>query len=271
MYNLKNPKPIFFVVFALFAIFMLSKQSYARVDPKSVVGLWLIDESEDNIIPDLSGNGNDGAIKGSPKWIEGKFGDALQFNGTTDYVDCGNAESMNLGVFTVVLWANFPATQGWNHIVSKGSHVASGTPGSVNWGVMMRDAEARFLYEIYADTTWSGISSPAVGLKEWHHLTATYDGNNMGFYRNGVSLGNSTAKIKLDPTRNFRIAGRGDADATGTHFNGSVDEVAFLNVVLTVDDIQEIMQNGLEAALNINAVYSAGKSATTWGKIKEKH
>ena len=33
-------------VFVLFAAGMLTAPNYARIDPKSVVGLWLLDESQ---------------------------------------------------------------------------------------------------------------------------------------------------------------------------------------------------------------------------------
>ena len=50
-------------------------------------------------------------------------------------------------------------------------------------------------------------------------------------------------------------------------FNGFVDEVGILNVVLTVDDIQSIMTEGLELDA---AVSSAAKLITTWASIKNQ-
>jgi len=76
-------------------------------------------------------------LNGDPELITGKFSKALRFDGAGDFVDCGNAESLNLGAFTVAFWANMPQTQGWNYMVSKGSHVGWGAPGSLNWGVMV--------------------------------------------------------------------------------------------------------------------------------------
>ena len=271
MHVLRSINLLIVGIFVLFITVILTAPGHAKIDPGSVVGLWLIDENEDNIVPDVSGNGHDGAIKGNPEWDDGKFGDALKFHGGSDVVDCGNDEKLNLGKFTVSFWAKFPVTQGWNHIVSKGDHVTSGVPGSVNWGVMMRSAEARFLFEIYQDTTWAGISSPAVPLDEWQHLAATYDGDRMEFFLNGVSLGSSAgAKIKLDASRSFLIGARASV-APASYFNGSVDEVALFNEVLAVADIKNLMNLGIEDALNLIAVYPSGKSATTWARIKDQY
>ena len=260
------------LAFFLFTAFLTAPQSYAVIEPDSVVALWLLDENDDNIAIDSSENGHhDGELRGNPEWDEGKFGDALKFNGGGAFVECGNDPAYNLDTFTVTFWSRFPTDQGWNHMVSRGSHVASGSPGSVNWGVMMRSAEARFLYEIYQDVSWTGISAPEVPTDEWQHLAATYDGDRMEFFLNGVSLGSSAGvKIKLDETRSFRIGGIATAGVTpGNFFNGSIDEVAYFNTALNLEDIQDIMNLGLVETLNINPVAPGGKSATTWAEIKK--
>ena len=137
---------------------MFAGQSYAQVDPETVLGIWLLDEGQGDIAEDASGNGNDGTLMGSPTWVAGKFGSALEFTGSGNYVDCGNAEALNVDLFSISFWCNIPNTQGWNHMISRGSHVASGSPGSVNWGVMMYDAQETILYETFNDTGWVGIT-----------------------------------------------------------------------------------------------------------------
>jgi hypothetical protein len=124
---------ISFLVFGL----IFAGQSYAKIDPDTILGAWLLDEGTGDITADASDNGNDGTLINTPNWIAGWSGNALEFEGSSSYVDCGNAETLNVGVFSVSFWYNFPTTQGWNHMISKGQHGASGSPGSVNWGVMM--------------------------------------------------------------------------------------------------------------------------------------
>ncbi len=152
---------------------MFAGQSYAEIDPETVLGIWLLDEGTGDITEDASGNGNDGTLGGGPTWIDGVYGKALDFSGTNSYVDCGNAEALNVEVFSVSFWCNIPSTQSWNHIVSRGEHFG-GNPGAVNWGVMMYDAQATILYEVYNDTAKPSLSiNTTTG--EWHHVVATHD------------------------------------------------------------------------------------------------
>jgi hypothetical protein len=255
---------------ALFAGGVLVTSGHAAVNMSSVVGLWLLDE-EGDVAVDSSGNGHDGTITGGPVSIAGVFGKARQFDGSDDFIGCGNDAALNLDVFTVMFWANMPATQGWNHMVSRGSHVASGTPGSVNWGVMVYSAEQRFLYEIFEDTSWTGLSVD-ISLGDWHHVVATYDATpgRMELFIDGVSVGSSEGvNVELDASRHFRIGGIATSGATpDNYFNGSIDEVAYFDEVLSLEDIQDIMNNGLADALSITAVSPGGKTATTWAEIK---
>jgi len=68
------------LVFLLF-VNVFANSGYAKINPENVVGAWLFEEGSGNIAKDSSGKGNNGEIKGSPKWINGKFGRAMEFNG----------------------------------------------------------------------------------------------------------------------------------------------------------------------------------------------
>jgi len=227
-------------------ILMFAGQSYANVDPATILGVWLLDEGSGNTTADASGNGNDGTLMGAPAWAAGKIGSALRFTGSGTYVTCGNPAAFNTGVFSVSFWYNFPATQSWNHMVSRGQHVASGTPGSVNWGVMMYSAEQRILYETYNNTGWTAISADSTA-GAWHHVVATFDGTTMQLYHDGQSVGTQAGGVLLDPSRPLIIGGRSDAGSVGGIFNGSLDEVGYFSAVLTAEDVQMIMTEGLSS------------------------
>jgi len=72
-----------------------------------LVALWKFDEGFGNIAHDTSGNGNDGTFVGDPLWAAGKTGGALEFNGSSDYIEVPFSESlrvMNQGDFTIAAW-----------------------------------------------------------------------------------------------------------------------------------------------------------------------
>jgi len=58
--------------------------SNAKIDPQTAVGIWLFDKGSGDVAIDSSGNGNDGEFTGSPKWVTGKFGKALQLDGSSN-------------------------------------------------------------------------------------------------------------------------------------------------------------------------------------------
>ncbi len=61
--------------------------SYAKIDPKTIVGAWLFDEGQGDSAGDSSGYNRDGNLQGGAKWVEGKFGKALELNGKDAWVD----------------------------------------------------------------------------------------------------------------------------------------------------------------------------------------
>jgi hypothetical protein len=87
---------------------LLAVSSEAKIDPKIIAAMWLLDEGKGDKAKDSLGVGNNGTLKNNPKWIDGKFGKALEFDGVNQYVDCGIDASLDLtGDFTIVAWINF--------------------------------------------------------------------------------------------------------------------------------------------------------------------
>jgi hypothetical protein len=72
---------IMVIVLAVGLVLGLGYQNTYAVD-KSLIGIWLFDEGQGNVTKDSSPNKNDGDIKDC-KWVGGKFGKALEFNGTS--------------------------------------------------------------------------------------------------------------------------------------------------------------------------------------------
>jgi len=87
----------------------MATYSGAGVDPiegNPPVGYWKFDENTGTTVYDRSGNGNDGTFVNSPSWVQGKHGTALDFNGSNEYINCGNDSSIDMTTndFTVEAW-----------------------------------------------------------------------------------------------------------------------------------------------------------------------
>ncbi len=105
--------------------------SAAEVSVDDAIGIWLFDEGKGNVAKDSSPNGNDGELIAGPKWVEGKFGGALEFDGSGTSVETESADKLNefeLGDktdFTVTAWFKTDVDAGF--IMSKTRKAASWT------------------------------------------------------------------------------------------------------------------------------------------------
>ncbi len=103
--GLNKPILFFLVLMILTTTFVLS--GYAKVsevDLSSAVGIWLFDEGAGNAAADLSEKGNHATLVKNPKWVAGKFGKALEFNGKDNCVQTGKKLLNAREEFTIVAW-----------------------------------------------------------------------------------------------------------------------------------------------------------------------
>jgi hypothetical protein len=78
--------------------------SYAKIDQKSVMGMWLFDKKAD-VVKDTSENGNDGKLEGKPEWTDkGKFNGGLYFDNTDDQDVMKVDMTIDYDEITVMVW-----------------------------------------------------------------------------------------------------------------------------------------------------------------------
>ena len=235
---------------------MFTGISDAKIDLSTCVGMWLFDNGKGDIAIDSSGNGNDGELIANPDWVDGKFDGALEFDGG-NHVEILNSDSLNGDSFTLSLWCQ-P-----NELRIQG--LADKTPAP-QWRLFMNNPGGNVEFDALPGEI-GNIATPATSVGQWSHIAATYD------------AGTATAKIYFDGALTQEAAGVdmnvsspvniNIASPESTRFNGIIDEVGIFNVALTVDDIKNIMNDGLASATGMTAVSTSGKLTTTWAKIKK--
>jgi len=224
---------------------MFAGQSHAKVDPGTVVGIWLFDEGIGDIAQDSSGNGNDGTLNG-PEWTsEGKFGGALEFNGANSYIEFATGESMKTQHLTFMAWFNTRKLDGYGHIFQTGN----------DWNDMAgyvfrvhQDGYAQAALAFASGNTATWLNGPALEADTWYHMVLTYDGTDAILYLDGENVANGAGQGEImydnQPVRIGILS-----NTIGSAFDGFIDEVGLFNIALEADDIEAIMNFGLAGVI----------------------
>jgi Concanavalin A-like lectin/glucanases superfamily/Putative Ig domain len=200
---------------------------------------------DDGMADDSSGYGNNGVLVGGASIVaDPQRGNVLSLDGSSGYVDLGNAASLDLSSnsqATIAAWVKVAVTHNHNTILSKGE-----------WN-------QAYSLLVKGDTTppnllWTGnptsvFSADPVPLGLWTHVAVTLNGSLTTFYINGQIDGatNQDRGNPIDQTTNDVCIGReqysGDLPAGRWFFNGEMDDVRIYNVALTESQIQQIMSS----------------------------
>ena len=265
----------------LFGCLMFAGLSYGKFDEEAIMGMWLFDDGKGDRAKDSSENHNDGTLKSSPKWVDGKFGGALEFNGASTYVDCGNETSLDIKKeITVMAWVQFDGLDYKNSTGKLNTIAAKGYPDALaphaGWWFSYdnRNNKQDFPYTCFGKKAggWAGGGNNLSGHPstfkdgEWYHFAFTIGQSMAALYIDGTQLGAEKPLVDLvlsDLSRNLTIGSAG----TSWYFGGIIDEVAIFNVALSEKDLSSIMTRGLEAISS--AVSPSENLSTTWGDIKQ--
>src|SRR6478735_4563038 len=199
-----------------------------------LVAAYGFDEGTGTTVTDASGNGNTGTITNATWAATGKFGKALQFNGTNARVNVPNAASLQLSTgMTLEAWVNPSAvSSAWRDVIYKGNDNYYLEATSTN---ASRPDAGMIAGGSYADA----VGTSALAANTWTYLTETYDGSTLRLYVNGTQVA-SVAHTGAIATSTNALQIGGDT-IYSQYFAGLIDEVRIYNVALTAAQIQTDM------------------------------
>lgn len=223
----------------------------------AIVAAYTMDIDE-NPIDDVSANSNTGALKGdgTPDFATASppkvYSTGYYTFATGDYVNCGTGVLTPLtsaSSFTIVTWLKTTAT-----VFS--ALVCSQMAGSTGKGIQLGTGQAAslpLLIRIQGAQRLQRQGNLQINTGSWVHTAATYDGSKavsgVFLYVAGVSDDGGVTN-DLDPgdmtTTNPTFLGV--RNTTEIPFVGSMDEVAVFSDVLTITEVNDIMDNGLKPA-----------------------
>ena len=163
------------------------------------------------------------------------FHNALEFDGSSDYIDCGSDSSLSPSSFTFSVWSKSD--------LSNGGWVTKYASENYGFGIY----SGSIYLNIKTSAGWGGLSVTAssyLTADKWHHIVGTYDETNLKIYVDGNLAGtlSKTGPITYS-SRNTRI---GNLEGTSAlDFNGSLSNVAIWNSELTQDQILTIYNGGV--------------------------
>jgi len=231
-------------MFLTISIFLITFFNSITPVEAGTVALWRFEETSGSTASDSSANSNDGTLTNmsSPScWVDGEIGGGLYFDGSDDYVNCGDDSSLDFGTgdFTVELWMKTSASAGeYQGLIGK-----IDTSTWTGWGLQMRTDGSVDVYLNGEHNYISGDYDLRDG--EWHHVVAIRDGQEAILYIDGEYIGKITRTTNddsVDTTTDLKI---------GKFYLGvesTLDEVQLYDEALDVDEVLTQYMRGIRPA-----------------------
>jgi hypothetical protein len=192
---------------------------------------------------DRAGGNNgytDGSVATSTMKTQGKLGQALNFNGNTNYVSVPLTYNWNANDWTVSVWAS--TTGCLNSFCGLvGNRFGA---GAANWVTIGTDGDLSGRIAVEMGPSGATIDTgydPAN--KGWQYYTVTKSGTTISIYRNGVFVtsGSSSGKNLGSTTNNVRI---GNWVVSNQIWKGPIDEVRIYSRALSAAEVKSLYNLG---------------------------
>lgn len=202
---------------------------------------------------DSSGNNNKGIANGAQLTADrfNRPNTAYHFNGTTDFIEIANSNSLDLGTnFSFSFWFHQDSS------INKGYRILDKNTAGIpdGYGVDTYGASGGKVVRLYFGAQTANMTTVHT-LKIWNHVVITYDGTNVKFYLNGQLENTSTIPMNNPPTNNFPLLiGCGQNGSTKLNFfKGDLDEIRIYRRSLASSEVQTLFT---EKPLSISDVTS---------------
>ena len=188
---------------------------------------------------DTSGNANHPIVlNGSPTYVAGRYGSAMDLNGTSQYVMLPAGLFASVTNFTIAVWVNWDGGGAWQRIFDFGNDTTQNmflTPssgsGTLRFAITTNGAGAEQI-----------LQTLPLPIGQWQHVAITRNGNTTKLYTNGVvavSASITTPPANLNPALNYL----GKSQYPDPLFNGRLDELFIYNYALSDTEITRLAAN----------------------------
>lgn len=206
-------------------------------DPAGVA-YWPLDAGEGPVAEDRVG-GHDAQFEDllsePPKWVDGRVGGAVAFDGDHDVLDTGASVVDTSGAFGAAAWVRL-AERG----VDRAAVSQDGDSESA-FALEYRDGPGQFAF---AAGTNAAVGGPAVETGRWYHVAGTVADCTARLYVDGQEA--ASAEISSPVGSEGRtVIGRGQAGGVVTdYWEGRIDEVHLYERALSAADVRRLVEQG---------------------------
>ena len=277
-------KLIYLLTFTL-TIATFSYKGYTEpIVTDGLVSYWTFDRQDiaGDTVKDVWGE-NDGKIVGAPKVVDGQVREALQFDGSDDYVNLTNLGNFGekVGASTFEAWVKTSFKKEWTtlfKVLDQGCNMA--------WAIdVNRSAKAGFplaediVHYYVRQKSAAGCNAIAVEIEfalsdgKWHHIVFAIEDagkSEVSIYMDGESQDVIEGAVKdLDTFVPFvepvYIGAANNRGKVERHFPGVIDEVRIYDRPLTADEVTRNFESkiglSVQAAEKLSIVWAALKTA----------
>ena len=205
---------------------------------------------------------NNGTLNGSPAFVAGKDGQAINLDGTNDYVDVPRSIQND---FSISFWMKTSQTAPTGSFWYQGNGLVDAEVGG---------KKNDFGTTLVGNTVAFGVGPTDVTIKattavndnEWHHVAATRDASSgeIILYIDGVAEASGTAATgakNAPPSIHL-----GNIQTNKRYYNGLLDIVGLYNVVLTPAEVAELAEVSV-VTYTITASAGANGSISPSGNV----
>lgn len=205
------------------------------IDTTEKVGYWKLDDGGGDTAADSSGNDNDGTIYGATWTTDGKFGNALDFDGTDDYVDLPSDMVDITSDFTVAFWVNvhdFSSENSWQRrmmVLTNGTDVLD---------LAILNSGSKFTFKMGA-TEKQTDSTFSTGTL--YHFTLVRNSGDYSIFVDGANEALSDGGISANSDDGADAIGRALNSSTARgRFDGIIDDVRIYDRALSASEIENL-------------------------------